>query len=300
MKLLRVYLEISGIVKSFLYLVTFPFSIIGFGIGFIVKHVWMAILAIGLVQRLVSPRFGTNIFSRFGRILLINTNVHVFFGGAIAGVAIVFVLYQPMLSQFDGRYYVVFQQQGAPVALAAEAQAPVLDEEATFMKTSMPIVTTVAPTPVPTAAPRRFAFVAPQVPPADFVPPNMVNSGSYLIPLRNPPRLLITTRYSGYHPGIDLATELGTPIYAAAPGYVETVGSTIWAYGNVVYINHGNGVVTLYAHMSRVDVKPGQMVTKDTVIGAVGSTGNSSGPHVHFEIHKDGTPFNPQSIVQGL
>jgi len=300
MKLLRVYLEISGMIKSSIYLITFPISVLRFAIGFIVKQIWMSILAVSLFQRLLSPRFGTNLFSRMGRLFLTNTNVHVFFGGALAGVAIVFVLYQPMFSQFDGNYYVVFQQQGAARVEAAEIAQSVSDE-ATFMPTKMPIVTTIAPTPVPTAAPKKFfAFSAPQIPSADFVPPNIVNTNSYWSPLHNPPRLLITTYFSSYHPGIDLATEFGTPIYATAPGYVESVGSTIWAYGNVVYINHGNGVISLYAHMSRVDVKPGQQVTKDTVIGAVGSTGNSSGPHVHFELHKDGVPFNPKNVLKGL
>jgi murein DD-endopeptidase MepM/ murein hydrolase activator NlpD len=97
-----------------------------------------------------------------------------------------------------------------------------------------------------------------------------------------------------------LATEYGTPIYSVASGYVESVGSTIWAYGNIVYINHGDGVISLYAHMSKVQVTPGQQVTKDTVIGAVGSTGNSSGPHLHLELHKNGQPFNPQNVLQGL
>lgn len=317
MLLLKTFLEIYYLIKSVLYLATFPLHVVGYILQHFAKKLWISILSIGWFQKLLCPRFGTNIFSRAGRIVLTNSNVHVFFGGALAGVAILFFLYQPILKQFDGKYYVVFQNDAvdsayaetpvasdsALVAQVLVSPTPVVSES--VMQTSMPIVTELAPTPTPapatTTIKKKFtAFIQPQTVPNGFVPPEVQNTGSYFSPLRNPPRLMITTRFSGYHPGVDLATEYGTPIYSVSSGYVESVGSTIWAYGNVVYINHGNGVVSLYAHMSRVDVKPGQQVTKDTVIGAVGSTGNSTGPHVHLELHKDGRPFNPLSVLQGI
>ncbi len=300
MSLLKVCLEIYHLVKSCLYLVTFPLHVVGFFVASMAKKVWLSFLSVRWFQMLQCPRFGTNLFSRAGRIVLINSNVHVFFGGSLAGVAILFFLYQPMFKQFDGRYYVVFERQAIPQAYAEENIASGAAE--IVMQTSMPIVTELAPTPVPTKAPlaQRTPFVQPQTIPVGFVPPEVQNSGAYFSPLHNPPRLMLTTRFSGYHPGLDMATEYGTPLYAVGNGYVESIGSTIWAYGNIVHINHGGGVMSLYAHMSRVDVKPGQQVTKDTMIGAVGSTGNSSGPHVHLELHKDGRPFNPASVLQGL
>jgi len=216
-----------------------------------------------------------------------------------------------VLRQFDGKYYVVFEKQAAPDAFAEEyvatgsaeivqvavSPSPII-ADASVMQVTMPIVTELAPTPTPQAVVvvKRVPFIKPQALPNGFVPP-AISTSAYFSPLRNPPRLQLTTRYTGGHPGIDLATEFGTPIFAIGDGYVESVGSTIWAYGNVVYINHGSGVVSLYAHMSRVDVRPGQQVTKDTVLGAVGSTGNSSGPHLHLEMHKDGRSFNPLAVM---
>lgn len=101
------------------------------------------------------------------------------------------------------------------------------------------------------------------------------------------------------HSGIDLPALSGTAIKAAAPGYVA------WArkgrqYGNYVMIIHANGIATLYAHMSRIDVSPEQFVARGSVIGAVGSTGLSTGPHVHFEVRKNGIPTNPVEYLSNL
>lgn len=98
------------------------------------------------------------------------------------------------------------------------------------------------------------------------------------------------------HSGIDLPAYTGTPIKAAAPGYVA------WArtgrlYGNYVMIIHANGVATLYAHMSRIDVVPDQFVSRGETIGAIGSTGLSTGPHLHFEVRKNGIPTNPLNYL---
>lgn len=98
------------------------------------------------------------------------------------------------------------------------------------------------------------------------------------------------------HSGIDLPAYTGTPIKAAAPGYVA------WArtgrlYGNYVMIIHSNGIATLYAHMSRIDVAPDQFVARGEVIGAIGSTGLSTGPHLHFEVRQNGIPTNPLNYL---
>lgn len=94
------------------------------------------------------------------------------------------------------------------------------------------------------------------------------------------------------HSGLDLPAPTGTPVKAAAPGYVAWVRTGI-LYGNYVMIIHTNGLATLYAHMSRMDVSADQFVSRGDVIGAVGSTGLSTGPHLHFEVRKDGIPTNP-------
>jgi murein DD-endopeptidase MepM/ murein hydrolase activator NlpD len=95
------------------------------------------------------------------------------------------------------------------------------------------------------------------------------------------------------HVAIDLATQPGTPIYASDAGYVVEAGWSGAGYGQYVLIDHGNGFRTLYAHMSTILAWAGQSVDKGAVIGRVGSTGNSTGPHLHFEIYKDGVLQNP-------
>jgi murein DD-endopeptidase MepM/ murein hydrolase activator NlpD len=95
------------------------------------------------------------------------------------------------------------------------------------------------------------------------------------------------------HEGMDFTASTGTPIYSTGSGVVEPVGDSGKGYGNHVIINHGYGYETLYGHMSRVAVKPGQHVKRSEVIGYVGSTGLSSGPHLHYEVIKNGQKINP-------
>lgn len=104
--------------------------------------------------------------------------------------------------------------------------------------------------------------------------------------------------FSWYHPGIDIDNLGGGPIYAADAGTVTVSGwPDNYGYGNRVIIDHGNGYTTLYAHLSAIYVSPGQNISKGDVIGAMGSTGRSSGVHVHLEIRKDGTALNPLSLL---
>ena len=106
--------------------------------------------------------------------------------------------------------------------------------------------------------------------------------------------------FSGYgrdwHPGIDIAVDYGTPVYASAAGYVEQSG---WygGYGKYVRLSHDFGYETAYGHMSRLAVEAGSFVKKGEVIGYVGSTGYSTGPHLHFEILKYGEQVNPSSLM---
>jgi murein DD-endopeptidase MepM/ murein hydrolase activator NlpD len=96
-----------------------------------------------------------------------------------------------------------------------------------------------------------------------------------------------------FHAGLDFSAPQGTPIYATANGTITTAGSTGNGYGNHVIINHGYGYETLYGHMVRVKVRNGQEIKRGEVIGWVGSTGKSTGPHCHYEVHKNGEKIDP-------
>ena len=95
------------------------------------------------------------------------------------------------------------------------------------------------------------------------------------------------------HAGLDFSAPTGTPIYATSDGVVQTAGFNTDGYGNKVVINHGYGFQTLYAHMVRVKAKVGQSVKRGEVIGYIGSTGKSTGPHLHYEVIKRGTKVDP-------
>ncbi|MEQ1498376.1 MAG: peptidoglycan DD-metalloendopeptidase family protein [Novosphingobium sp.] len=100
-----------------------------------------------------------------------------------------------------------------------------------------------------------------------------------------------------FHPGLDFKGPHGAPIYAAAPGTVSFVG---WrsGYGNCVEIDHGNGLITRYAHMSGFRTVQGKQVPAGDVIGLIGSTGRSTGPHLHFEVRINDRPVNPRPFLE--
>ena len=102
------------------------------------------------------------------------------------------------------------------------------------------------------------------------------------------------TRRSGNHSGLDIAAPTGTVYRAAAGGTVTFAGWSTTGYGYCIKISHGNGVETLYAHSSQLYVSVGQTVAQGEAIGAVGSTGWSTGPHLHFEVRVNGAVYNPQ------
>lgn len=95
------------------------------------------------------------------------------------------------------------------------------------------------------------------------------------------------------HAGLDFAAPQGTPIYATADGVVRDAGFSDGGYGNHVVVNHGYGYETLYGHMVRIKARRGQRVKRGEVIGYVGSTGKSTGPHCHYEVHKNGRKLDP-------
>lgn len=98
------------------------------------------------------------------------------------------------------------------------------------------------------------------------------------------------------HKGLDISNRAGTPIVATADGTV-LMASPDGAYGNSVEVDHGGGIVTKYAHMQRYIVKPGQWVTRGEVLGYVGTTGRTTGPHLHYEVRLNGVPVNPMRYI---
>lgn len=101
---------------------------------------------------------------------------------------------------------------------------------------------------------------------------------------------------TGIHEGIDLGAPIGTPVYATGDGIVAETGVKA-RYGLTVDIEHGNGLTTRYAHLSRIKVQPGQKVTRATIIGLVGNTGRSTGPHLHYEVRLHDAPRDPLKFI---
>ena len=126
-------------------------------------------------------------------------------------------------------------------------------------------------------------------------------STGFIMPAQGPVTSYFGYRYhpilhfTRFHAGIDIGAGWGSPIVAAADGQVAAAG---WAggYGREVQIAHGRGIMSLYGHMSEIVAQPGSFVHAGQVIGYVGSSGLSTGPHVHFEVRQGGTPVNPLSV----
>lgn len=135
------------------------------------------------------------------------------------------------------------------------------------------------------------AYIARKTPDAGTV----TASGQFVWPTGG----TITQRYAWYHKGIDIANRSAPGIVAADAGTVTAAG---WpdssGYGNRVIVDHGNGYTTLYAHLSRVYVVPGQRVNRGDLLGQMGSTGRSTGTHLHFEIRTDSSTVNPLNILK--
>jgi murein DD-endopeptidase MepM/ murein hydrolase activator NlpD len=105
------------------------------------------------------------------------------------------------------------------------------------------------------------------------------------------------TGQNAFHEGIDFPAEVGTAIVAAASGKV--IAAELHAqYGKMVEIDHGNGLVSRYAHASKLNVKAGDLVVRGQRIATVGTTGRSTGPHLHFEVRQNGVPKNPAQFLQ--
>src|SRR6185503_14900346 len=152
---------------------------------------------------------------------------------------------------------------------------------------SLPIVPREVAPPV-SLAPRPVP--RPQIPTLPLPPPVTARPA----PAQSwPARGVITTYFSSWHPGIDIAAAMGTGIAAADGGTVTFAGWNTWGYGNRIVIDHGNGYSTTYNHLSVISVRVGQSVGKGQQIALMGSTGHSTGPHLHFEILRGGGFINP-------
>ena len=137
---------------------------------------------------------------------------------------------------------------------------------------------------------------------------NGLNKLKKILPLGAPVRdVRITSKYGTrkdpftgtpkHHKGIDFAGKIGTELMAVAPGRVVSAGERV-GYGTTVEIDHGLGFTTLYAHLSKITVSRGDWVRPGTIVGLGGSSGRSTGPHLHYEIRYKGTPFDPEKFVK--
>ena len=123
-------------------------------------------------------------------------------------------------------------------------------------------------------------------------------TGSFSTPTRGTISSPFGHRWGRLHGGLDIAARIGEPINAADGGTVTYAEHNNGGYGYMVDIDHGNGYVTRYAHCSKLYVNSGDKVNQGDVIAAVGNTGKSTGPHLHFEVRKDGTPQDPQGFLE--
>ncbi len=107
------------------------------------------------------------------------------------------------------------------------------------------------------------------------------------------------TKVRKFHAGMDFSAKTGAPVFATGDGVVQRADNTASGYGNHIVLRHGFGYETLYAHLSKYNVKRGQKVKRGDIIGFVGSTGRSEGPHLHYEVHKNGEVVNPLNFYYG-
>lgn len=144
---------------------------------------------------------------------------------------------------------------------------------------------------VPDGVPPKERPIVPKVPPAPLF---AGGTGQLAWPVGG----RITQRPVWYHMAVDIANEAAPGIAAAEAGAVSLVSTQRYAYGHHVVLDHGDGLQTLYAHLSQIYVSPGEKVSRGQLIGKMGSTGRSSGVHLHFEVRKNGTPVNPLPYLE--
>lgn len=126
---------------------------------------------------------------------------------------------------------------------------------------------------------------------------DQVISKAFPQPINLPHPGYLSTNFSAYHPGIDIATGLGMPIRPITGGIVEEVNFGFLGYGNHVIVSHSGGFKSMYAHMGKIYVKKNQTLDAANLLGEVGMTGHTSGPHTHLEITYNGQFINPLTIL---
>lgn len=124
-----------------------------------------------------------------------------------------------------------------------------------------------------------------------------VISSSLPEPINLPHPGYISTKFSSFHPGVDIATAFGMPVNPIASGMVDEINLGFFGFGNHLYISHQGGLRSMYAHLGKINVKKGQSVTPATILGEVGLSGHTSGPHTHLEITKDWVYIDPLTIL---
>jgi murein DD-endopeptidase MepM/ murein hydrolase activator NlpD len=138
----------------------------------------------------------------------------------------------------------------------------------------------------------------PLLPPEQYLPNNPTQFEGFIWPAEGVLTSGYGMRWGRMHKGIDIAGPVGTPIYAAGPGEIVYAAWNSGGYGNLVKIEHPDGTITIYAHNSKLMVNKGEFVQQGQQIAAMGSTGRSTGPHLHFEIHQQGTnAINPIALL---
>lgn len=165
----------------------------------------------------------------------------------------------------------------APIATHTPADAR---PEIVSLPVKPPVVAVAAP---PKPMTRPIAFAEP-------VPGHAINSKFGMRRLGGEPG-------ARQHKGVDIAAPTGTSVYGSAEGVVLRIGYDPAGYGNFIEMRHPNGMTSLYGHLNRVDVASGDKVTTGQRIGLIGSTGYSTGPHLHFEIRRDGAQINPAKVI---
>ncbi|MBF2078277.1 MAG: peptidoglycan DD-metalloendopeptidase family protein [Synechococcales cyanobacterium T60_A2020_003] len=149
----------------------------------------------------------------------------------------------------------------------------------------------------PLLEPITGRMVSPDLPPLpsadEFLPNSQADFNGYIWPAQGQLTSGYGWRWGRMHNGIDIAAPIGTPVYAAAPGVVEYAGWNSGGYGNMIEVRHPDGSMTRYAHLDSIGVKAGQEVDQGEQIGEMGSTGYSTGPHLHFEVHLAQGTVNP-------
>ena len=125
----------------------------------------------------------------------------------------------------------------------------------------------------------------------------VVVASSFDKPLILPHPGYLSTRFSNWHPGIDIASGLGMPIHPILDGLIEAVGHDIFGLGNYVIVTHENGFKSKYSHLGKIFAKVGQIVSSENILGEVGLTGHTSGPHTHLEITRNGQYLDPQKLL---